>query len=48
LKLKDLANVLVQVVPASANIIQSTVVGPSLGRAAIDAGTLTPALGSFY
>ncbi|MBJ2125537.1 MULTISPECIES: protein translocase subunit SecDF [unclassified Flavobacterium] len=43
---KDLANVLnAGKLPASADIIQSTVVGPSLGQAAIDAGTISSVLG---
>jgi SecD/SecF fusion protein len=43
---KDLANVLnAGKLPASADIIQSTVVGPSLGQAAIDAGTISSILG---
>jgi len=43
---KDLANVLnAGKLPASADIIQSTVVGPSLGQAAIDAGTVSSILG---
>jgi SecD/SecF fusion protein len=43
---KDLANVLnAGKLPASADIIQSTVVGPSLGQAAIDAGTMSSVVG---
>ncbi|MEZ0130851.1 protein translocase subunit SecD, partial [Flavobacterium sp. LBUM151] len=43
---KDLANVLnAGKLPASADIIQSTVVGPSLGQAAIDAGTISSVIG---
>ncbi|MBK0368730.1 protein translocase subunit SecDF [Flavobacterium agrisoli] len=43
---KDLANVLnAGKLPASADIVQSTVVGPSLGQAAIDAGTISSVLG---
>ena len=43
---KDLANVLnAGKLPASADIVQSTVVGPSLGQAAIDAGTISAVLG---
>nr|WP_315150252.1 protein translocase subunit SecDF [uncultured Flavobacterium sp.] len=42
----DLANILnAGKLPASADIIQSTVVGPSLGQAAIDAGTISSILG---
>jgi SecD/SecF fusion protein len=43
---KDLANVLkAGKLPASADIIQSEVVGPSLGQAAIDAGTISSVVG---
>ena len=43
---KDLANVLkAGKLPASADIIQSEVVGPSLGQAAIDAGTTSSIVG---
>jgi len=43
---KDLANVLkAGKLPASADIIQSEVVGPSLGQAAIDAGTISSVIG---
>jgi SecD/SecF fusion protein len=43
---KDLANVLkAGKLPASADIIQSEVVGPSLGQAAIDAGTISSIVG---
>ncbi len=43
---KDLANVLnAGKLPASADIIQSTVVGPSLGQASIDAGMISSIVG---
>ncbi|WP_140485097.1 protein translocase subunit SecDF [Flavobacterium sp. GSA192] len=43
---QDLANVLnAGKLPASADIIQSTVVGPSLGQASIDAGMLSSIVG---
>ncbi|RDI53740.1 protein translocase subunit SecDF [Flavobacterium glaciei] len=43
---KDLANVLnAGKLPASADIIQSTVVGPSLGQASIDAGLISSIIG---
>ncbi|MBB1192324.1 protein translocase subunit SecDF [Flavobacterium sp. SOK18b] len=43
---KDLANVLnAGKLPASADIIQSTVVGPSLGQASIDAGLTSSIIG---
>jgi len=45
---KDLANVLnAGKLPASADIIQSTVVGPSLGQASIDAGMMSSIVGFF-
>ncbi len=43
---KDLANVLnAGKLPASADIVQSTVVGPSLGQASIDAGLISSIIG---
>ena len=45
---KDLANVLnAGKLPASADIVQSTVVGPSLGQASIDAGMNSSIVGLF-
>ncbi len=43
---KDLANILrAGKLPASADIVQSEIVGPSLGQAAIDAGMMSSVLG---